>query len=593
MKSLQKLFLEKKWVMFFLLLTACSYSKIDSLESEQSQSSQGAVSRALAPIVESKSNPNLFENWENISSVNLNGGGIIDVPWLDVLGNNMNIPDMFRFDVKKEDSWEILYHTLIDEKSYEPNYILFYNKKAGILKGFYYNLNSENNQNFYWVLEASEPSYSIPANTLVQNYQKNKFITTTNVVVHQSIGEVGHLNSGWNAFLFELPYGYGENSNLKVSIYGYNEEKFDIKLNGDFTGVVNIPQEAMDNGGILSSLGRFTKSISSVLSACSGIYGFVGNAAVSTILSSGANKASSASKFFQSSSSLFSKTKTVNLQGTINGTMELTGSSTITKSGLVKSINNVPLTKDEIGLWTMKELVLYSSSSFIMKFPRKSGLSASVFHKLSCDANDDSGFLYSRKNDLNLNSYIVINPSMLNEVESFKVIEASVFAQEYFPIPYVFKNDESKDEILSTNYTYYPSNGVFVGNYLKRNMETEPNYLDEEKLYNYYRGHASLLEFHVYLDNFAYNSNESNYMITDNTASIDADMPVAINVVVEFTYKDGYSFISSRNFPIIIRRSKYFNTNSVKDELLDGGLLFDPGKAIFNWPMSLQDFLIQ
>lgn len=580
-------------MMFFLLLTACSYSKIDSLEGEQSQSSQGAVSRALAPIVESKSNPDLFGNWENITSVNLNGGGFINVPWLDVPGNNMNIPDMFRFDIKKEDSWEILYHTLIDEESHEPNYILFYNKKASILKGFYYNLNSENNQNFYWVLEASEASYYIPANTLVQNYQKNKFITTTNVVVHQSIGEVGHLNPGWNAFSFELPYGYGENSNLKVSIYGYNEEKAEIKLNGEFTGVVNIPQEAMDNGGILSSLGKFTKSISSVLSACSGIYGFIGNAAVSTILSSTANKASSASKFFQSSSSLFSKTKTVNLQGTINGTTELTGSSTITKSGLVKSINGVPLAKDEIGLWTMKEPILYSSNSFVMKFPRKSGLSASVFHKLSCDPDDDSGFLNSKKNNLNLDSYIVINPSMQDEIESFKVIEASVFDVKYFPIPYVFKNDQSKDTVLSTNYTYYPNNGVFVGNYLKRNLETEQNFLDEEKLYNYYRGNGSFLDFQIYLGNFAYSSNGSNYMITDNTALMGADVSAAINVVVEFTYKDGYSFISSRNFPVLIKRSKCFNTNSVKDELLDGGMLFDPGKTTFSWPMPLQDFLIQ
>ena len=593
MKSLQKLSFSKKWVMFFWLLTACSYSKIDSLEGEPSQSSQSVLSRALAPIVESKSNPDLFENWENISSVNLNGGGIIDVPWFDVLGNNMNIPDMFRFDVKKEDSWEILYHTLIDEKSYEPNYILFYNKKAGILKGFYYNLNNENNQNFYWVLEASEPSYSIPANTLVQNYQKNKFVTTTNVVVHQSVGEVGHLNSGWNAFSFELPYGYGENSNLKVSIYGYNEEKADIKLNGDFTGVVNIPQEAMDNGGILSSLSKFTKSISSVLSAYSSISGFIGNAAVSKILSSGANKASSASKFFQSSSSLFSKTKTVNLQGTINGTMELTGSSTITKSGLVKSINNVPLTKEEIGLWTMRKPTLYSLNYFILKFPRKSGLQSTVFHKLSCDSNDDSGFLTTRKNNLSLDSYIVINPSMKDVIESFRIVEASVFGLKDFFIPYVFKNDENKDNVLSTNYTYYPTKGVFFSNYLGRNIEAESNYLDEEKLYNYYRPNGSFLEFQVDLVNNVYRFSESSFMITRNNALIDTDMNAMINVVVEFTYKDGYSFISSRNYPVLIKRSNSFEVNTIEKELLDSGILLDPGKNMFNWPMPLSDFLIQ
>ena len=592
MKNLRKLSFAKKWVTFLLLATACSSPKIDLQENEQSQLLQGAISRALAPIVESKSNPELFENWENVSSVNLNGGGIIDVPWVDVPGNNMNIPDMFRFDIKKEDSWEILYHTLIDEKSYEPNYILFYNRKAGILKGFYYNLNNENNQNFYWVLEASEPSYYIPTNTLAQNYQKNKFVTTTNVVAHNSIEEVGHLNAGWNAFSFELPYGYGENSNLKVSIYGYNEEKSDIKLKGQFTGVVNIPIGATDNGGILSSLGKFTKSISSVLSAYSGRYGFIGNAAVSKILSSGANKASSASKFFQSSSSLFSETKTINLQGTINGRMELTGSSTITKSGLVKSINNVPLTKDKIGLWTMREPTLYGLNYFILKFPKKSGLQSTVFHKLSCDPNDDSGFLNPRKNNLNLDSYIVINPSMEDEIESYKVIEASVFAQEYFPIPYVFKNDESKDGILSTNYTYYPNKGVFVGNYFGRKMETELNYLDEEKLYNHYKPNGSFLEFQVDLANNVYRHNESSYMITLAFLGLDR-MPATINVVVEFTYKDGYSFISSRNYPVLIKRSNSFEYDTMKKELSDSWMLLDPDKNRFNWPMPLSDFLIQ
>lgn len=593
MKSLRKLFFTKKWMIFFLLLTACSNPRINSLEDKQSQLSQDLLSRALAPIVESKSNPELFTNWENVASVNLNGGGIIDVPWVDVPGNNMNIPDMFRFDIKKEDSWEILYHTLIDEKSYEPNYILFYNKKAGILKGFYYNLNNENNQNFYWVLEASDPSYYIPTNTLAQNYQKNKFITTTNVVIHNSIEDVGHLNAGWNAFSFELPYGYGENSNLKVSIYGYNEEKSNIKLNGEFTGIVNIPIGATDNGGVLSTLSKFTKSISSVLSAYSSISGFIGKSAVSKILSSGANKASSASKFFQSSSSLFSKTGTVNLQGTINGTLKLTGSSTITKSGLVKSINNVPLTKDEIGLWTMRKPTLYSLNYFILKFPRKSGLQSTVFHKLSCDPDDNSGFLTTSKNNLSLDSYIVINPSMKDEIESFKIVEASVFGLKDFFIPYVFKNDESKDGVLSTNYTYYPTKGVFFSNYLGRKIETESNYLDEEQLYHYYRRNGSFLEFQVDLANSVYGFNETSLMITFNNSLVDADMDAMINVVVEFTYKDGYSFISSRNYPVLIKRSSSFEVNTIKNELLDSGILLDPSKNMFNWPMPLSDFLIQ
>lgn len=550
--------------------------------------------RALTPLVESKSNPDLFLNWENLTSVNLNGGGKIDAPWVAVPGNSMNIPDNFRFDIKKEDSWEMLYHTLTDEASLEPNYILFYNRKTGTIKGFYYSPAYENNQNFYWVLEASQPSYTIPANTLVQNYEKNKFVTTTNVINHSYISEIGHLNAGWNAFSFELPYGYGDNSNLTASIFGYNEEKSDIQLKGKYSGVVNIPKEVADDGSILSTIGKYTKSASSILSAYSKVVGFLGDKGLSKALSSISDKGSSVAKFFKSVSSLFSKTKTINIQGTMHGTMEVNGSSTISKSGLVKSINNIPFNKEEIGLWNLREPTLYSSKYFILKFRNNNpNSSCKVFHKLSCDENDESGFFNSKKNKLNLDSYIVVNPAIKDEIESYKVIEASVFNQrDNFPIPYVYSTDESKDSLYTTNYCYYPDKGVFIGNYLKPNIKTDDNYLDEAKLYDYFlqKGGISLDNFDSYLANHVYMYNYQ-YMITSNSSLNYIDFAV-LNVVVQFTYKDGHTFISSRNYPIKIKTNKSFDYESIKKELLEQGILFDENRTMFVWPMPLQDFLI-
>lgn len=553
--------------------------------------------RALTPIVESTSNPDLFLNWENITSINLNGGGKIDVPWVAVPGNSMNIPDYFRFDIKKEDSWEMLYHTLTDEASLEPNYILFYNRKTGIMKGFYYSPAYENNQNFYWVLEASQPSYIIPTNTLVQNYEKNKFVTTTNVINHSSINEIGHLNAGWNAFSFELPYSYGDNSNLSVSIFGYNREIFDIKLIGKYSGVINIPKEIVDDNNILSAISKYTKSASSILSAYAGIEKFLGEKGLAKALSSISDKGSSVAKFFKSISSLFSKTKIINIQGTMHGTIELNGSSSISKSGLVKSINNIPFNKEEIGLWNLKEPTLYSSKYFILKFRNDNpNSSCKVFHKLSCDENDESGFFNSKKNELNLDSYIVVNPAIKNEIESYKVIEASVFNQrDNFPIPYVYSTDESKDSLYTTNYCYYPNKGVFIGDYLNSNIETNDNYLDESKLYDYFlqNENTPLDNFSSYLDNHVYMYNYQ-YMITDNSSPLITYIDFAVlNIVVQFTYKDGHTFISSRNYPIKIKTNKSFDYESIKKELLQQGLLLDENRTMFAWPMPLQHFLIQ
>ena len=308
---------------FLFGLEACTDEMQD--ETIQERQSHSITTKALTPIVESKSNPELFENWENITTVKLNGGGSIDVPWNNVPGNSMNIPDKFRFDIKKEDGWKMLYHTLTDQESLEPNYILFYNKMSGIFKAFYYSKEPENNNNFYWVMEANKPSYIISSNNIAQNYERNKFMTTSNVINPSSIADIGNLNVGWNGFSFEIPYNYGEDSDLTISIYGYNEETDTIKLKGEYSGIVNIPKEVTEDDTFFGPLSKFSNIVSSVLKGYSKIPGFIQEKNLNTALKNTANKISNISKFFKSASGFFSKTKIVNVQGTMSGDLELSG----------------------------------------------------------------------------------------------------------------------------------------------------------------------------------------------------------------------------------------------------------------------------
>ncbi len=570
--------------------------------SENSSLSKGT--KALVPLVVSKSNPDLFEMWDSITTVKLNRGGVVDVPWAFVLGNSMNIPDDFRMDVKREDGWEMLYHTLIDEDLAEPNYILFYNRKTCVLKVFYFSIYPENNQHLYWVLEANSPSCVIPSNTITQKDEKRKLATTSNVIKHNSIGDIGHLNIGWNAFSFELPYGYSDNSDLVVSIYGYNEEVSESHLKGNFSGVVNIPKEVTEDSELLGSLGTFAKAASSILTGYSKLTGFISNEALQKITEKGAKNVSIASTFLKSLSSLFSKTKIVNIQGTMSGQIDLIGSSTIVKSGLVQSLDNVSLPFEKIGLWTMKTPTLYSYPFYVVKFPNRGSLFAGwdVYHKLSCDPDDESGFFESMSNKLNLNSYIVVNPALYDELESFEVISASVIsikgeASQYnsaaFPIPYVYIYNEGRDTLFTTNYEYKPELGVFVGNYLSKS-ESPANNLLVDRFYEYYRDkeHVSFNEFERYLTNHMFRQHE--FMIVNSEPKLlpaPKFQKTAINVVVLFNYKDGHTFISSRTVPAVIEIGRGVREDELRKELMQTHSLFDPYHDEFEPEMALQDIL--
>lgn len=477
-----------------------------------------AVTKSLVPIVTSTSNPDLIDNWENITSIKLNGGGVSDAPWIYLPGNSMNIPDYFRFDIKKEDSWKMVYHTLTDVESTEPNYIIFYNDKTGILKVFYYSRAYENNQGLYWVLEADRPTYLIQSNTITQNYQKNKFITTSNVIDHNSISELGHLNPGWNAFYFELPYCYEDNTDLKMSIYAYNVEVSDIYLIGNFTGNLNIPKELLEEEPTTSSISFFTKAASSILMAYSSISSFIGVTVKRlTEISSGL---SNTSQFFKGISTRLGKTGTINIQGAINGKVNLIGQDTIVKSGLVMSINNIPFNNPEFGLWNMRKPTLYSSNYYIVKLPiQNNDPYCDVYHKLSFDRNDDSGFMFPEQPATTLESYIDINPNIEDQIQSYRVVDASIFFQNGTILPYNSTYDGGENAIFSTDYKYLEDcfvsknyvNG-HVNMYSRSNSENRINY---EALYEFYD--RKYIEDFIYFKTSLRNSlNNGNFMVVNH-----------------------------------------------------------------------------
>lgn len=260
----------KNGLLFKLIGLSLSAVFMYSCSDEEINVENGVISRnyaSRAPI-----NGKLYNNWENIDKIFLNGanGNFTYSPWVNLDGININIPDDFRMDIRKDDNWKLIFHSINDSQTDEPNYMFFYNKKTGILKVFYYSTVLENNQNLIWVLEAEKPTKLLQSNTLEQSYEKQKYTTTTNLTIQDKLTDIGNLNPGWNSFYFELPF---DNENLdeviKMSIKAYNTNELSLKAKGKFSGVVNIPKEVKKESGFF----KIIEKLVNIMGKANNIFG--------------------------------------------------------------------------------------------------------------------------------------------------------------------------------------------------------------------------------------------------------------------------------------------------------------------------------
>lgn len=387
-----------------LSFACCQNDKINSEQSNEIHIVGEATTRAVvSPIVgkESISNPDLYDNWENTEEIKLNGGSIVDAPWVYNPGNSINIPYDFRVDIKKENGWIMLGHTMEKQESAEPNYILFYNRKTGILKGFYYNRDPFNNNSFLWVLEAASPTSVFPSNTLAQgtlNY-KSKFVTTSNVV-EQSTFDFAQLNAGWNAFSFEFPYGTVDNDPT-ISIKGYSNQKSVITGSGNYSGEVLIPNAGGATG--FASIMNVLGSVAGVVST------FVPQVSTVTAAISLAGTVLGNTSLYKSSSTT--------VRATSSGHFTLEASSFTSLGGAVYSINDIPLKKlnenNDLGLWTLSASPTYKCDKYTRAFVKPNG-SYSVNIKMNI-----------KEPILDL---VTINPLIKNSIVSYKVISTQFFS---------------------------------------------------------------------------------------------------------------------------------------------------------------------
>lgn len=214
------------------------------------------------------SNPELINNWENLSEIVLNTLGTdiksrkVDTPW-SFNGSSSALPETFRKDIKKENGWKMLFHTFKEVGLAEKqNYMCFYNIFTGFVKIFYYYEGNHKSQGTQWFIMTSEgqkvsllekPSYLSKADSDVE---MNDILLFSNMVKGPTYG----LITGWNGFEFQVSR-YGKDlTNMDFIIGAYDRQITNYNLLGksELTTVGTITTTSKGSSNISNALANIT-----------------------------------------------------------------------------------------------------------------------------------------------------------------------------------------------------------------------------------------------------------------------------------------------------------------------------------------------
>lgn len=173
----------------------------------------------------------LYE-WEKWTQVTLASGKTVNTPWNETVSGGA-IPYDVRTDIKGDDGWDLIAHTMNGYGEDGMNYLIFHNHYTGIMKVFYYlESNSSNLQNTaLWKLHFENPQSFLAFTGEYARLSTDKSVRDiylSNITSDDSKG----YNVGWNCFQVELAYDpdFTEGS---LQIIPMSMTTSSIKLNGN------------------------------------------------------------------------------------------------------------------------------------------------------------------------------------------------------------------------------------------------------------------------------------------------------------------------------------------------------------------------
>lgn len=303
------------------------------------------------------------EDWETLNSIKLPSGATVNLPW----SNNevtTDIPKDIREDIGSKDGWVFVFSNI--KNTIDPgNYIIFYNKFTGILKAFYYLESTSQQNNGIWNIKFEGihsllngvDHFTVP---ITSNFAAIQNSTILNISTNDTHG----FSKGWNCFQTPLTFDPSYDLNtLKLSISTYNKNNGTIKLGGKYeSSSKGSIISTTSSGGLLSEItkGMITQTgeegkkwlVESIQNeVISQIGANIIAAGVPAIVSAGLNTIFGS--FIGSSST---STSTQSLQFSTNGSIEMTGETSLPTTGIIPPKSNIIIDSEErLGTWNLEK----------------------------------------------------------------------------------------------------------------------------------------------------------------------------------------------------------------------------------------------
>lgn len=365
----------KNKLLSFILLFIC-FSCTDEIINETIENTSTVQeSKGVVYPKKQKNTRSTDTHWEDWLTVRLASGSTVNVPWHPTVTTG-TIPTHIRIDIKEEDGWELIAHTVNTNSDPGSNYMLFHNKFTGTLKVFYYLEEVVMQTTAIWKVYIDTPqnllAFSEGIADAADSPTKRQEIFCANITSNENKG----FTRGWNCFQFDLAYDPDFSAGrLVISPVSRTESEITItgnyqsKSEGTIITTTKKEKEGKSTKGIAKASGKeaenwlknqLTKGkisqdhlklpVSDIVSQ--GPAGFI-KGGVTKLLKS----------FSGSSQKL--KTYESKLEFMTNGTVELAGSiSTELTGGLVPATINI--SKENVGtlgVWNLSSApVTYFSS---------------------------------------------------------------------------------------------------------------------------------------------------------------------------------------------------------------------------------------
>ena len=266
-------------IYYLIVLIVICFGCCEDYEFIERQSKRKTIVR---PELSNIINPHLLSDWEACTTISLNTLGSnglsksVAAPWSSLVPTMLDSD--FRNDIKKNDGWMMLFHTMCTPGENEHlAYMCFYNFLTGYIKVFYYSEVFDTGTSTKWQISSGtgkpisifsdSEHFTVPLDG--SGFYTISAIDVDNMILNQ---KKSGLCEGWNGFKFRVGSYYPQISDEDIIFSGLNTMITSIKMNGkaiyDTTGkitTVNSESNSFINGSIpsaiLESVGASAKQV--------------------------------------------------------------------------------------------------------------------------------------------------------------------------------------------------------------------------------------------------------------------------------------------------------------------------------------------